>query len=133
MVATLVLVRDENGDLYDQEGHLRNAAGHRLDDQRAIILDHDADAAAADAQAIGDEAQAARPRTLADYNHPDQHYVNRFSIRSPAIQRNDFELKPQYFTLVGQTTYCGLPHEYPMDHLERFEDLVSTIKANGVP
>ncbi|KAF2549529.1 hypothetical protein F2Q70_00021574 [Brassica cretica] len=63
MVATLVLVRDENGDLYDQEGHLRNAAGHRLDDQRAIILDHDADAAAADAQAIGDEAQAARPRT----------------------------------------------------------------------
>ncbi|KAF2559941.1 hypothetical protein F2Q68_00015147 [Brassica cretica] len=55
MVATLVLVRDENGDLYDQEGHLRNAAGHRLDDQRAIILDHDADAAAADAQAIGME------------------------------------------------------------------------------
>ncbi|KAF2616396.1 hypothetical protein F2Q68_00038967 [Brassica cretica] len=27
MVATLILVRDNNGDLHDQEGHLRNAAG----------------------------------------------------------------------------------------------------------
>ncbi|KAF2587187.1 hypothetical protein F2Q70_00035926 [Brassica cretica] len=26
MVATLILVRDERGDLHDQEGHLRNAA-----------------------------------------------------------------------------------------------------------
>ncbi|KAF3568512.1 hypothetical protein DY000_02014406 [Brassica cretica] len=27
MVAPLILVRDNNGDLHDQEGHLRNAAG----------------------------------------------------------------------------------------------------------
>ncbi|KAF2620429.1 hypothetical protein F2Q68_00039229 [Brassica cretica] len=27
MVATLILVRDENGDLHDQDGHLRNASG----------------------------------------------------------------------------------------------------------
>ncbi|KAF2611850.1 hypothetical protein F2Q70_00012014 [Brassica cretica] len=27
MVATLILVRDENGDLHDQEGHMHNAAG----------------------------------------------------------------------------------------------------------
>ncbi|KAF2541741.1 hypothetical protein F2Q68_00031778 [Brassica cretica] len=27
MVATLILVRDDKGDLHDQEGHLRNAAG----------------------------------------------------------------------------------------------------------
>ncbi|WZY93421.1 hypothetical protein YC2023_065750 [Brassica napus] len=30
MVATLILVRDENGDLHDQEGHLGNAAVQRL-------------------------------------------------------------------------------------------------------
>ncbi|KAF3556513.1 hypothetical protein F2Q69_00016238 [Brassica cretica] len=33
MVATLILVRDDNSDLHDQDGHLRNAAGspeHRL-------------------------------------------------------------------------------------------------------
>ncbi|KAF3509306.1 hypothetical protein F2Q69_00005995 [Brassica cretica] len=31
MVATLILVRDENGDLHDQDGHLRNAEGQRID------------------------------------------------------------------------------------------------------
>ncbi|KAG5385014.1 hypothetical protein IGI04_036484 [Brassica rapa subsp. trilocularis] len=70
MVATLILVRDDNGDLHDQEGHLRNAAD-----------------------------EAARPRTLADYNHPNQFYVSRSAIHPPAIQRSDFELKLQYYTL----------------------------------
>ncbi|KAF3612139.1 hypothetical protein DY000_02047823 [Brassica cretica] len=31
MVAPLILVRDNNGDLHDQEGHLRNVAGQRID------------------------------------------------------------------------------------------------------
>ncbi|WZY72530.1 hypothetical protein YC2023_004770 [Brassica napus] len=115
----------------DPEGHLRNAACQRLDDQRAVIFDNDDDVTAADAQAVGDNVQAARPRTLADYNHPDQYYANISDIRPPAIQRNDFELKPQYFTLAGHTPYCGLPHEHLMDHLEWFEDLVSAINANG--
>lgn len=38
----------------------------------------------------------------------------------------------QYYTLVGQTLYCGLPHEHPVDHLERFDDLISAIKGEGV-
>ena len=37
MVETLILECDENGDMHDQEGHLRIAAGQRLDDQRAVI------------------------------------------------------------------------------------------------
>ncbi|KAF3490129.1 hypothetical protein F2Q69_00053579 [Brassica cretica] len=37
MFATLILVRDERGDLHDQEGHLRNPAGQRLDAQRNAI------------------------------------------------------------------------------------------------
>ncbi|KAF2580928.1 hypothetical protein F2Q68_00004574 [Brassica cretica] len=37
MVAALILVRDEKGDLHDQEGHLRNAAGQRIDAQGAAI------------------------------------------------------------------------------------------------
>ena len=45
--------------------------------------------------------EAARPRTLADYNCPDQFYANKSAIRPPAIQRGDFDLKPQYYTLVG--------------------------------
>ncbi|KAF3588734.1 hypothetical protein F2Q69_00030705 [Brassica cretica] len=37
MVASLILLRDEKGDLHDQEGHLRNAAGQRIDAQGAAI------------------------------------------------------------------------------------------------
>ena len=71
--------------LHDHKGHRRNAAGQKIDDQGAIIPDTDVDIAAA--QAVKD---AARPRTLADYNRPDQYYENRSAIRPPAIQRQDF-------------------------------------------
>ncbi|KAF3583114.1 hypothetical protein DY000_02029056 [Brassica cretica] len=37
IVATLILVRDDNGDLHDQDGHLRNAAGQRIDAHGAAI------------------------------------------------------------------------------------------------
>ena len=69
---------------------------------------------------------------LADYNRLDQFYANRSAIHPPAIQRDDFELKQQYYTLVGQTPYYGLSHEHPMDHLEMFENLISAIKVEGV-
>ena len=92
MVATLILVRNDNGDLHDQEGHLRNAARQRIDAQGAVIFEPNTDATGA-AQPVD---EAARPRTLADYNRPDQFYANRSAIRPPAIQRGVFELKPQY-------------------------------------
>ena len=114
MVATLILVRDDNGYMHDQEGHLRNAAGQRIDAHGAVIPEHNADATGA-AQPVD---EAARPRTLADYNSPDQFYANRTAIRPPAIQRGDFELKLQHYTLVGQIPYYGLSHEHPLDHLE---------------
>ncbi|KAF2549706.1 hypothetical protein F2Q68_00035341 [Brassica cretica] len=44
MVATLILVRDDNGDLHDHEGHLRNGAGQRIDAKGAAILESDANA-----------------------------------------------------------------------------------------
>ncbi|KAF2549152.1 hypothetical protein F2Q70_00021860 [Brassica cretica] len=37
MVATLILVRDNNGDLHDHEGHLRIAAVQKIDAQGAAI------------------------------------------------------------------------------------------------
>ena len=89
MVATLVLIHDATGNLHDQEGHLRNAAGQKIDDQGTVIPDIDANIAAS--QAVD---EAARPRTLADYNKPYQYYENRSAIRLPATQRQDFELKP---------------------------------------
>ncbi|KAF3590441.1 hypothetical protein DY000_02021549 [Brassica cretica] len=38
MATTLIQDRDENGDMHDQDGNLRNAASQRLDDQRDISL-----------------------------------------------------------------------------------------------
>ncbi|KAF3606266.1 hypothetical protein DY000_02047873 [Brassica cretica] len=35
MVATIVIIQNANGDLHDQEGHLRNAGGQKIDDQGA--------------------------------------------------------------------------------------------------
>ncbi|WZZ44738.1 hypothetical protein YC2023_040997 [Brassica napus] len=127
MVATLILVRDDKGNLHDQEGHLHNAACQKIDAQGAAISESDTDATGATLPVD----EAARTRTLADYNHPDQLYTNRSAIRPPTIKR-DFELKRQYYTLVGQTPYYGLSHEHPMYHLERFEDLISAIKVEGV-
>ena len=129
MVATIILVRDDNGDLHDKEGRLRNAAGQRIDAQGAVISEPNTDATGA----VQPVDEAARPRTLSDYNRPYQLYSNRSTIRPPNIQRGDFEVKPLYYTLVGQTPYYGLSHEHPMDHLERFEDLISAIKVNRVP
>uniref|UniRef100_M4DX39 Uncharacterized protein n=1 Tax=Brassica campestris TaxID=3711 RepID=M4DX39_BRACM len=81
MVATLIFVRDNNGDLHDQEGYLHNAAGQSIDAQGAAIPEPD---------------EATQPKTLADYNRPDQLYTNRSAIRPPTIQR-DYELKAQYY------------------------------------
>ncbi|XP_024010235.1 uncharacterized protein LOC112085267 [Eutrema salsugineum] len=70
MENALALIRDDAGVWRDQEGHVCNERGQRLDGQGNII------------------------RTLGDYNRPEQFYANRSAIRAPAFQRNDFELKP---------------------------------------
>ena len=67
MVVPLILVRDNNGDLHDPEGHLRNATGQRIDAQGAPIPESDTDATCTTLPVD----EAARPRTLADYNRPD--------------------------------------------------------------
>ena len=62
---------------HDQEGHLRNAAGQRLDDHGAGIPDLYVDTIAVDAEVVGDDnVQVARLIMLADYNRPDQYYAN---------------------------------------------------------
>ncbi|WZY86821.1 hypothetical protein YC2023_033205 [Brassica napus] len=127
MVNIIILTQDENGNLYDQAGHLRNATGQIIDAQGTVISDADATGAA---QPVDEDA---RSKPLADYNRPDEYYSNRSAIRLPEIQKQNFELKPQYYTLVSQIPYSGLPHEHPMDHLDRFEDLIAAIRMEGVP
>lgn len=71
---------------------------------------------------VADKVRAVRQRTLGDYNMCDQFYAKRY----------DFGLKLVYYTLVGQHPFHGLLLENPMDNLERFEDLTSSIKCNEV-
>ncbi|WZY72266.1 hypothetical protein YC2023_004506 [Brassica napus] len=98
----------------DTAGHLRNATGQKIDAQGTVIPDADATGAA---QPVDEDA---RSKPLANYNRPDEYYSNRSAIRLPEIQKQNFELKPQYYTLVLQIPFSGLPHEHPMDHLERY-------------
>ncbi|KAF3531222.1 hypothetical protein DY000_02041825 [Brassica cretica] len=96
--------------------------------RRGTVI-RDADATGA-AQPVDEDA---RSKPLADYNRPDEYYSNISAIRLPEIQKQNFEMKPQYYTLVSQLPYSGLPYEHPMDHLERFEDLIAAIWMEGVP
>ncbi|KAL1212293.1 hypothetical protein V5N11_026987 [Cardamine amara subsp. amara] len=140
---------DEVGVLRDGEGLAYNDAGQRIDEHGQLIEEvvqeagvdrHQAGGVARHQQAAVDNnvvqgaagAVVQRGMTLGEYNRPEQFYANRCAIRPPPFQRNDFELKPAYYTLVGQYPFHGLSHEHPMDHIEKFEDLLTSIKANGV-
>ena len=70
MVAIIILRQDENGNLYDQDGHLRNATYQKLDAQRNVIPDTDATWAAQPVE------EAVQPKALADYNCLDEYYAN---------------------------------------------------------
>ena len=50
----------------------------------------------------------------------------------PSIaEREDFELKPIYITLMEHGPFHGFPHEQAMDHINMIEELVLFI-FNGV-
>ncbi|KAF2609095.1 hypothetical protein F2Q68_00044064 [Brassica cretica] len=71
MVATLVLQRDENGDLHDPGGHLCNAAGQKINGQGAAILE----------PSSASEDKVPLQRSLADLTRPnkdeDQGYIEK--------------------------------------------------------
>jgi len=119
MVATLVLQRDENGDLHDPGGHLCNAAGQRIDGQETAILEP---------SAATKDAKVPLQRSLADLTRPSQFYTNRSAIQPLEIQ--GFQIHHTHFSHVGQHPYRGLPDENPSDHIETLEDFVSGIQKD---
>lgn len=84
-----------------------------------------------DATAVN--ARTERQRALNDYNSPEDFYAKRSALRRSTFQSSISELPTAYISLVGQTPFHGLYYEDATNHLEAFEDLVSTIKCNGVP
>ena len=58
---------------------------------------------------------------------------NKYSeIKPPAINANDFELKPALITIVQQNQFAGHPTENPSEHLGRFLRIADSIKVSGV-
>ena len=58
---------------------------------------------------------------------------NKYSaIKSPAVNANDFELKPSLITMVQQNQFTGHPTENPSEHLGRFLRIANSVIWNGV-
>ena len=54
------------------------------------------------------------------------------TVRQPAIEANNFELKPALITVVQQHQFIGHPSEDPNEHMGRFMRMANTVKLNGV-
>ena len=54
------------------------------------------------------------------------------AVRQPAVEANNFELKPALITKVQQNQFNGHPTEDPNEHPCRFIKMANTVKLNGV-
>ena len=54
------------------------------------------------------------------------------AVKQPAIDVNDFDLKPALITMVQQNQFTGHSTENPNEHLGRFLRIANSIKLNGV-
>ena len=83
---------------------------------------------------IPEEAEVERPHrqmTMKDFWRPviqDEYST----LRQPAIEANNIELKPTLITMVQQHQFTGHPSEDPNDHMSRFMRITNTVKLNGV-
>ena len=72
-----------------------------------------------------------RPNTMEDFWRPiiQEEYS---AVRQPAIEANNFELKPTLITMVKQHQFTGHSSEDPNEHMGRFMRMANTVKLNGM-
>ena len=85
-------------------------------------------------QTVEQEIAAERPPmqdTMEDFWRPviQEEYS---TVRQPAIEANNFELKPALITMVQQNQFTGHPTKDPNEHMGRFLRMANTVKLNGV-
>ena len=71
------------------------------------------------------------PRVLRDYVLPQATGLTS-PIVNPAVEANNFELRPALISFVEQKQFGGHPSENPHLHLRNFLAKCDTIKLNGV-
>ncbi|WJX23035.1 hypothetical protein P8452_12282 [Trifolium repens] len=76
-------------------------------------------------------AEGPQDRPLRSYAIPSQEEPHN-SIAAPAIEANNFELKPSLLQAVQQNQFSGNPTDDPNLHLSIFLQYSDTVKANGV-
>lgn len=77
-------------------------------------------------------AEMKQPRALRDYAMPSV-IGNTSSIRWPAIQANNFEIKPTIIQMIQHSVqFCGLPNDDPNTHITNFLEICDTFRQNGV-
>ena len=54
------------------------------------------------------------------------------AVRQPAVEANNFELKPALITMVQHNQFTGHPTKDPNEHLGKFLRMANTVKLNGV-
>ena len=85
-------------------------------------------------QPIPEEAEADIPQrqmTMEDFWRlviQDVYFV----VRQPAIEANNFELKPALITMVQHHQFTRHPSEDPNEHMGRFMSMANTVKLNRV-
>lgn len=73
-----------------------------------------------------------QPRALRDYAMPSV-IGNTSSIRRPAIQANNFEIKPAIIQMIQHSVqFSGLPNDDPNTHIANFLEICDTFMQNGV-
>ena len=70
-------------------------------------------------------------RTLKEYATPSTEEPQAVIVY-PAVEANNFEIKPALLNIVQQNQFSGLPTEDPNLHLSYFLRVCGTLKANGV-
>ena len=54
------------------------------------------------------------------------------TVRQPAVEANNLELKPSLITMVQQNQFTGHPTKDLNEHLGRFLKMANTVQLNGV-